>query len=74
MRRAEGTALLAGIDFRTAPEAAEPPTGTRREKLERKQEGREGERGLSSPLLAREWEPKRLMPSPPWVGLVGCEA
>ena len=43
MRRAEGTALLAGIDFRTAATAAEPPTGTRRGKLERKKEGREGE-------------------------------
>ena len=42
MRRAEGTALLAGIDFRTAATAAEPPTGTRRGKLERKEERREG--------------------------------
>ena len=67
MRRAEGTALLAGIDFRTAATAAEPPTGTRRGKLERKEERREGGRGTvgEGALLAREWEPKRLMPSSP---------
>ena len=47
-----------GIDFRTAATAAaEPPTGTRREReTERKKEGREGgEREgalLSSPLLS----------------------
>ena len=54
--------------------AAEPPTGTRRERgrqTERKQEEREGGewKGLSFPLLfyplfsmlAVEWEPKRLM-------------
>ena len=59
--------------------AAEPPTGTRRERgrqTERKQEEREGGEGkgrgspfLSYPLLsmlAVEWEPKRLML---WVGL-----
>ena len=40
VRRTERAEGRAGIDFRTAA-AAEPPTGTRREKLERR-EGREG--------------------------------